>query len=92
MLGDMTLPVLGIPFGDSAHGRVLLRSICAEQRDFSVVLKQALVDVDAMFKSQPLVVDPEPMLERGGAGLVRAYMKNRPSGHSVHGKIIYSSH
>ena len=92
MLGDMALPVLGIPFGDSAHGRVLLRSICAEQRDFSVVLKQALVDVDAMFESQPLVVDSEPMLERGGAGLVRAYVKNGPSGHSVHGKIIYSSH
>jgi hypothetical protein len=55
--------MLGIPFGDSAHGRVLLRPICAEQRNLSVVLKQALVDIDAMFESQPFVVDSEPMLE-----------------------------
>ncbi|CAB4645772.1 unannotated protein [freshwater metagenome] len=49
MLGDMALPVFGIPFGDSAHGWVLLRPVCTEQRDFSVVLKQTLVDIDAMF-------------------------------------------
>ena len=92
MLSDMTLPVFGIPLRDSAHGWVLLRPVCAEQRDFAIVLKQALVDIDAMFESQPFVVDSEPMLERGGAGLVRTYVKNGPSGHSVHGKIIYSSH
>jgi hypothetical protein len=46
----MVLPMLGIPFGDSAHGRVLLRPICAQQRNLSVVLKQALVNVDAMFE------------------------------------------
>jgi hypothetical protein len=63
MVGDMALPMLGIPFGDSAHGRVLLRPICAEQRNLSVVLEQALVDIDAMFESQPFVVDSEPMLE-----------------------------
>ena len=84
MLGDMTLPVFGIPLGDSAHGRVLLRSICAEQRNLSIVLKQALVDIDAMFDGQPFVVDSEPMLERGGTSLVGSYVKNCPSGHSVH--------
>ena len=92
MLGDMALPVLGVPLGDSAHSRVLLRPICAQQRNLSIVLKQALVDIDAMFDGQPFVVDSEPMLERGGASLVRAYVKNGPSGHLVHGKIIYSNH
>jgi len=42
--------MIGTPFGDSAHGRVLLQSVCAEQRNLSVVLKQSLVDIDAMFE------------------------------------------
>jgi hypothetical protein len=92
MLGDLVFPMLGIPLGDSPHGRVLLRPICAEQRDFSIVLKQAFVDVDAVFDGQPFVVDSEPMLERGGARLVRAYVKNCPFGRLVHKKTFYSNH
>ena len=49
-------------------------------------------DIDAMFDGQPFVVDSEPVLKRGGASRVRAYVKNGPSGHLVHGKIIYSNH
>gem|GEM_PF-5190173 len=92
MLGDLVFPVLGIPLGDSAHGRVLLRPICTEQRNLSVILKQAFVDVDAVFDGQPFVVDSEPMLERGGARLVRAYVQNGPSRRPVHRKTIYSNH
>ena len=92
MLGDIALPVLGIPFGDSAHGRVLLRSICAEQGDFSIVLKQAFVDVDAMLDGQPFVMDSEPMLKRGSARLMGTNMKDCPSGRLVHKKTFYSNH
>lgn len=57
MLPDAVLPRLGVPLGDSAHGWILLRTIGAKQCNLSIVVKQALVDIDAVFDGQPLTVD-----------------------------------
>ena len=53
----MVLPRLGVPLRDSAHGWILLRTIGAKQCNLSIVVKQALVDIDAVFDGQPLTVD-----------------------------------
>jgi hypothetical protein len=88
----MFLPVLSVPLWYSPHSGVLLRAVGAQQRNLSVVLKQALIDVDAMLDGQPFVVDAQPMLKRGGAGFVSANMKNGPFVRALHRKIFYSNH
>ena len=92
IFANMVLPVFSVPFRYSPHSGVLLRTVSAKQGNLSVVLKQALVDVDAMLDGQPFVVDAQPMLKRGGASFVGANMKNGPFARALHRKIIYSEH